>query len=144
MGVLRSLLLFMMLVSVSLYAAETADTPAQLKKQIEAVNQESDALEKKNAELRKQIQELEQKTKELGPQAMAPETASTQAQAPAKPVIPTKPVHRAPKPQPPEKSLLDTLLEDPLSLLDDPLMLGGAAGVIILLIALVVVMRRRK
>lgn len=135
MSALRSLLfVFVLMLGGPLYAAETTtETPAELKKQIEAVNRESATLDAENAELRKKISELEQKTRELVPQVMTAETPSAQ-QAPAKPA--RKKVVLPPEPAP-EVSFLDTLLADPM-------MLGGAAGAILLLGALVVVKRRRS
>lgn len=134
MRVLRSLLFVLVLGAVPLHAAEKVETPAELKKQIEAVNRESAALDAENAELRKKISELEQKTRELAPQVMTTETPPADAAAPAKPA--RKRIVLPPEPKP-EPSLLDSLLADPM-------MLGAAGGAIILLLVLVIVLRRRR
>ncbi len=133
MNVLRSLLFLLVLGVVPLYAAEKADSPAELKKQIEAVHRETADLEAQNADLRKKISELEQKTKELSPQVLGAE------QKPASPAVPAKTAHKKivlPPPEP-EPSFLDSLLADPT-------MLGAGAGAVLLLGALVFVMRRRR
>ncbi len=134
MNVLRSLLFLLVLGVVPLYAAEKADSPAELKKQIEAVHRETADLEAQNADLRKKISELEQKTRELSPRALGTE------QKPASPAAPAKPARKKvvlPPPEP-EPSFLDSLLAA------DPMMLGAGAGAILLLGALVIVMRRRR
>lgn len=134
MSVLRSLLFVFVLGAVPLHAAEKAESPEELKKQIEAVNREGAALDAENAVLRKKISELELQTKELAPQVMTAETPHAEKAAPAKPA--RKKVVLPPEPAP-EPSLLDTLLADPM-------MLGAAGGAVILLLVLVIVMRRRR